>query len=82
MEGDDATDEGKVQVVGRSFCNSLELTIWTWAMRFWGTAKLATSKQAVTVRMDCHIRGRIIFPSATFELVASISNCLHPGTAR
>jgi len=40
------------------------------AMRFWGTEKIASRKRAVTVRMDCNIRGRIIFPTSSFELVA------------
>jgi len=80
MARDDATDEGMVQVVGKSrelralstklyeelrvrklraqqcssggldlpqgrACNSLDLTIWAWAMRFWGTAVAMQSRQ-------------------------------------
>ena len=61
MPRDDATDERKVQVVGKNRELRL-LTSWAWAMRFSGSVNIATRKQAVTVRMDRHIRGRIIFP--------------------
>ena len=54
MARDNATDEWKVQVVGKSRELRI-LTTWAWAMRFWGTEKL-TRKQAVSVRMDCHMR--------------------------
>ena len=60
MPRDDATDEGKVQVVGKN--RELRvLTTWAWAMRFSGSVKIATRKQAETVRMDYPAEGRIIF---------------------
>ena len=46
MLRDDATDEGKVQVVGTVRVASTEDLRLT--MRFWGTVKIATRKPAVT----------------------------------
>ena len=63
MPRDDATDERKVQVVGKNRELRL-LTSWAWAMRFSGSFKITTRKQAETVRMDYLTRGRIIFPRA------------------
>ena len=64
MPRDDATDEGKVQVVGKN--RELRvLTTWAWAMRFSGSVKIATRKQAETVRRD--LGGEIYLWRLDFE---------------